>query len=567
MKKSIYIVGVVIVVLAFSAYMLFAKRDSHKYDFRFDKVTKGDLMVYVTATGTINAVISVDVGTQVSGIVTKLFADFNSVVKAGEVIAMIDTTFLYQSVKDAEASLDRARAQYADSKRNLDRTSELYKKGLESELNYSASLTTFESNQAALRQSQASVDRAKINLAYATIYAPINGVVTDRKVNVGQTVAASFSSPTLFTIANDLKRMQVQTTVYESDVGKISIGQEATFTVDAYPDDKFTGHVSQIRLAPQSIQNVVNYIVIIDVVNDQLKLMPGMTANVKILVANATDVLRVPNMALRFQPPTDLIDTVAMNALRGGMGGRGDMGADTARMGRNFGAAIDSTARGASGQNRQGGGQAVVGGASGQNRQGGGQGMQGGDVGQNRQGGGQGMQGGGFGQSRQGGGQGMEGGMMGRFQAMRDSIQAAHKGKLSQEELRAEMQKLFAGRMSGRNQSMPVAQQQKPAASSDAAKFGIVSKFPEYQKSAYIPSHQSGRGRVWILKPSGLLEPISVRTGLNDGRYTEITSMKLNPGDQLVLGASSGDTPVGTTASPLTGQGQHRPMGGGGFGR
>ena len=139
MKKKIYIVGAVVVILAVCAYVLFAKRDNRKYDFRFDKVTKGDLMVYVTATGTINAVISVDVGTQVSGIVTKLFADFNSVVRAGEVIAMIDTTFLYQSVKDAEASLDRSKAQFADSKRNLDRTSELYKKGLESELNYSAS--------------------------------------------------------------------------------------------------------------------------------------------------------------------------------------------------------------------------------------------------------------------------------------------------------------------------------------------------------------------------------------------------------------------------------------------
>jgi HlyD family secretion protein len=515
MKKSVYIVGAVVVVLAVCAYVLFAKRDNHKYDFRFDKVSKGDLMVYVTATGTINAVISVDVGTQVSGIVTKLFADFNSVVKAGDVIARIDTTFLYQSVKDAEASLDRARAQFADSKRNLDRVSELFKKGLESELTYSASLTTFESNQASLKQAQASVDRAKINLAYATIYAPINGVVTDRKVNVGQTVAASFSSPTLFTIANDLKRMQVQTTVDESDVGKISIGQEATFTVDAYPEEKFTGHVSQIRLAPQSIQNVVNYIVIIDVQNDQLKLMPGMTANVKVLVASATDVLRVPNMALRFQPPTDIVDTTGTNGIRG----------DSTRMGRNFAGAGDSAGRGGFGQNRQGGGQGT-----------------------------------------EGGGFRPQGDMMGRFQALRDSIQAAHKGKLSQEELRTEMQKLFANRMAPRNQTIsPTATRQ--SASSDAAKFGIVSKFPEYQKSAYVPSHQSGRGRIWILKANGLLESISVRTGLNDGRFTEISTMRLNPGDQIVLGASSGDAVADQARSPLTGQGQGRPMGGGGFGR
>jgi len=525
MKKSIYIIGTVVVVLAVCAYVLFAKRDNRKYDFRFDKVTKGDLMVYVTATGTINAVISVDVGTQVSGIVTKLFADFNSVVKAGEVIARIDTTFLYQSVKDAEASLDKARAQLDDSKRNLDREKALVERNLDAQINLDAALTTYQSNSATLKSAQAALDRAKINLAYATIYAPISGVVVNRAVNVGQTVAASFSSPTLFTIANDLRQMQVQTTVDESDVGKISIGQEASFTVDAYPDEKFTGKVSQIRLAPQSIQNVVNYIVIIDVQNDQLKLMPGMTANVKVLVASSTDVLKVPNMALRFQPPTDIIDTAAMNAQRGGFGGRSDMGGDSTRIGRNFAGAADTA-------NRSG-------------------------MGQNRQGGGQGADGAGF---------RPQGDMMGRFQAIRDSIQKAHKGKLSPEELRAEMQKLFANRMSPRNQSTPPAAS-KQSASGDAAKFGIVSNFPEYQKSAYVPSHQSGRGRIWILKASGLLEPISVRTGLNDGRYTEVTTMRLNPGDQIVLGATSGDTPVGQTASPLTGQGQQRPMGGGGFGR
>jgi len=315
----------------------------------------------------------------------------------------------------------------------------------------------------------------------------------------------------------------VQTTVDESDVGKISIDQEATFTVDAYPEEKFTGRVSQIRLAPQSIQNVVNYIVIIDVQNDQLKLMPGMTANVKILVASATDVLRVPNMALRFQPPTDIVDTTGTGGMRGGFGGRGDMGDDSARMGRN--AAGDSAGRGGFGQYRQG----------------------------DRQG-------------PEGGGFRPQGNMMGRFQAIRDSIQAAHKGKLSQEELRTEMQKLFANRMAPRTQvTTPVAPRQ--SSSGDAAKFGIVSKFPEYQKSAYVPSHQSGRGRIWILKPNGLLEQISVRTGLNDGRFTEISTMRLNPGDQIVLGASSGDAAADQARSPLTGQGQGRPMGGGGFGR
>ena len=497
MRKTIFVIGAIVVALGVSGYFLFGRRATEKYDFRFDKVSEGDLTVYVTATGTVNPVITVDVGTQVSGIISNIYADFNSVVKEGQVIAKIDTTFLYQSVKDAEASLERARAQFADAKRTYERETELYKKGLESEMNYSSALTAYESNQASLKQATAAVDRAKINLAYATIYAPINGVVIDRKVNIGQTVAASFSSPTLFTIANDLRRMQVETTVDESDIGRVSIGQEATFTVDAYPDDKFSGTVSQIRLAPQSIQNVVNYIVVIDVANDRLKLMPGMTANVKILVASANNVMRVSNMALRFQPPTDLVDTTGLGSLRGFMG-RGNRGNDTSGMTGSQFAGRDS-ASGAQG------------------------------------------------------GRGQRGGMGERFQAVRDSILAAHGGNLSQEEMRTEMRKVFASRM--QQQAAPV-QQQRPQQSStnDATKFGIVSRYPVYEKSAYVPSQQSGRGRVWILKSNGKLEPVFVRTGLNDGRYTEISTPKLKPGDEVVLGATSNsDSGQEQARSPFSG--------------
>jgi HlyD family secretion protein len=325
--KRWLIVGLVVIVAVVAAYMLFFREDKTKYEFRLDKVSEGDVTMYVTATGTINAVISVDIGTQVSGIVSKLYADFNSIVKEGEVIAQIDPTFLQQAVKDATASLERARAQYNDAKRILERTKTLYEKNLESQVNFDAATTSYESNAAAMKQAQASLDRAKINLAYATIYAPISGVVIDRKVNVGQTVAASFSSPTLYTIANDLQKMQVQATIDESDIGRISVGQEASFTVDAYPEDRFTGTVSQIRLAPVTISNVVNYTVVIDVDNRDLKLMPGMTANVRILVGSARNVVRVPNMALRFQPPTELIDStkikeMAMNGPGSGPGGR-----------------------------------------------------------------------------------------------------------------------------------------------------------------------------------------------------------------------------------------------------
>ena len=519
MKKTAYVSLIILVAVVVSGYLLFANRDSHKYDFRFDKVSKGDLTVYVTATGTISAVISVDVGTQVSGIVTKLYADFNSVVKAGQLIAKIDTTFLYQSVKDAQASLDRAKAQYADSKRTYDREKGLYDKGLESEMNYSAALTAYESNAAALKQAVAALERANINLAYATIYAPIDGVVVNRAVNVGQTVAASFSSPTLFTIANDLRRMQIQTTVDESDIGRVSIGQQATFTVDAYAGENFTGTVSQIRLAPQSIQNVVNYIVIIDVDNDKLKLMPGMTANVKIQVANAPDVMRVSNMALRFQPPTDIIDTTGMGAFRGPMMGRGG---DRGGMGGDQSTSKDTDTT-ANHQN-------VMAGNQGSEQQ-----------------------------SAQGGRFQRFSAEMAHFKDVRDSIQAAHGGNLSPEDLRAEMRKLFDGRMSSRTQTAAPAYV-KPKMPKSTAQYGIVSNFPEYQKGDYDPSLDSGRGRIWILKPNGLLQAVFVRTGLNDGRFTEISTAKLHPGDQIVLGASPIGESGAQTNNPLAG-GQR----GGGF--
>lgn len=488
MKKKVIISSLVVLVLVAAGYYLFFGNRAKKYEFRFDKASTGDLTVYVTATGTINPVTSVDVGTQVSGIVAKLYADFNSVVKKGQVIAQIDSTFLVQAVKDADANYDRAKAQFDDSKRNLTRVKTLLDRGLESQLNYDASLTTYESNTASMKSAQASIDRAKINLAYATIYAPISGVVVNRAVNVGQTVAASFSSPTLYTIANDLSRMQVLTTVDESDIGRISIGQEATFTVDSYPDENFRGTVSQIRLAPVTVQNVVNYTVVIAVKNDQLKLMPGMTANVKIMVASATNVLKVSNMALRFQPPAELIDTAKANAMRGGFGG-GSGGSDSS-----------------TGARRE------------------------------------------------------------RFRILRDSIMAAHGGTLSDEEMRVEMRKVLGDAFGGgRPQAAPPAPVAvKPAAA--YTQFGIDLRFPEYQKSPYVPAQLSGRGRVWILNAAGKLEPLVVRTGITDGKSTEVTSPTLKAGDQIVLGATSNsDSPADQTRSPLTPQSGGQRPGGGGF--
>jgi HlyD family secretion protein len=509
MKKRI-IIPASVVVLAIAAFFLFFRGGAKKYEFRFDKVSQGDITMNVTATGTINAVISVDVGTQVSGIVSKLYADFNSIVKEGQVIAQIDSTFLVQAVKDAQASLMRSRAQYADAKRTMERTKSLFEKGLESQANYDAATTQFESNSAALKQAEAALDRAKINLAYATIYAPINGVVIDRKVNVGQTVAASFSSPTLYTIANDLSKMQVQVTVDESDIGRISIGQEATFTVDAYPDERFTGTVSQIRLAPVSIQNVVNYTVVVDVVNDQLKLMPGMTANVRIMVGSSINVLRVSNLALRFQPPADLVDSARVKELRDAGFGGGMMGGER------------------------------------------GQGVRGGDGLRDSSGSRQRGEGGGMGDRRA------------MFKAMRDSIVAAHGGQMSDDAVMGEMRKVLE-KMKGQGAPQTPAPRPVQRKLGQGTRFGIQNNFPEYQKSTYTVQHQAGRGRVWILNSSGKLEPVFVITGITDGRFTEVQSTNLKAGDQFVLGATSNsDVATGASPNPLTGQGQ-RPMGGGGF--
>jgi HlyD family secretion protein len=474
MKKKLLLPGLATVVLATASYFLFFKGTSQKFDFRYDNVSTGDVTMYVTATGTVNPVTSVDVGTQVSGIISTLYADYNSVVKKGQVIAQIDSTFLVQAVKDAEANLDKAKAQYADSKRNLDREKALFARGLDSQLNYDAAVTTYESNSAGLKSAQSALDRAKIN-----------GVVINRAVNVGQTVAASFSSPTLYTIANDLSKMQVLATVDESDIGTVSIGQEASFTVDAYPDETFQGKISQIRLAPVSIQNVVNYTVVIDVNNQNLKLMPGMTANVKILVASSHDVLRVPNMALRFQPPTEVIDTTKFHPRRGLMAMEGEGG--------EMQPAVDP----ASGQNG--------GGADGRRA---------------------------------------------RFIALRDSIQAAHGGTLSPEDLRNEMQKFFGNRPAKKEQ---VAMKQiRPPRATDA--FGITQRFPEYEKSAYVPQHQAGRGRVWVVDSTGKLSPVFVRTGVTDGKYTEITTSKLNNGDRIVMGVDFDDGGASQARNPFTQQ-------------
>lgn len=271
-------------------------------EYRTEAVTRGDIRETVTATGTVNPVTTVQVGTQVSGTIKDIFVDFNSVVRKGQLIAQIDPAFFDTQLAQARANADRARAALRDAERIMNQNKELYPKHLIAKNDYDASITAQESAAAQVAQAQAALKAAETNLSYTKIYSPVDGVVISRNVDVGQTVAASFQTPTLFTIARDLTKMQINTNVAESDIGRVKAGQVVEFIVDAYPDTSFKGSVRQVRRAPITVQNVVTYDVVVQVPNPGLKLMPGMTANVSIVITTKEGVLRIPNAALRFRP-------------------------------------------------------------------------------------------------------------------------------------------------------------------------------------------------------------------------------------------------------------------------
>lgn len=303
MKKKFYIGGIVIILALIIIYFLFLKNnESETNKFTFAEVTRGDLSTTITSTGTLQAVSTVDVGTQVSGKIDKIFVDYNSNVKRGQILAILDTTNLALQVNNAIINLQKAQAQYEVSKAQFERDKSLYQKTFLSELDYVTSKSNYETAEANLKSAKTSLEQAKTNLGYAFIYSPINGKILNRNVEEGQTVAASLSAPTLFTIAEDLSKMQILANVDESDIGQIKVGQEAKFTVQAYPDKEFTGKVVQIRLGSSVISNVVNYTVVVNAENDDKLLLPGMTATIDFYVDNRTDVLMIPNAALRFQP-------------------------------------------------------------------------------------------------------------------------------------------------------------------------------------------------------------------------------------------------------------------------
>jgi HlyD family secretion protein len=266
-------------------------------------VTRGDLVQLVTASGTLNPVLNVQVGSQISGNIQKLFADFNSLVKSNQVVAQLDAAVYQAIVHQTEADLANTKAALELAQVEANRSASLFKDHLVSESDNQKAMADLHQAEAQVKMKEASVEKAKVDLGHCTIYAPVDGIVISRNVDVGQTVAASMNAPVLFIIANDLAKMQIDASVSEADVGSVEDGQSANFTVDAFSGRTFVGKVSQIRNSPITVQNVVSYDTVIDVNNKDLKLKPGMTATVSLTTAQRNGVLKVPNFAFRFKPP------------------------------------------------------------------------------------------------------------------------------------------------------------------------------------------------------------------------------------------------------------------------
>ncbi|HEV7238516.1 MAG TPA: efflux RND transporter periplasmic adaptor subunit [Thermoanaerobaculia bacterium] len=288
--------------------------------YKTEKIDRGNVTMTVTATGTMSAVTTVQIGSQVSGVIARLYADFNSQVQKGQLLAEIDPTPFQQLVEQRRADVTRAQVQTDDARIKYDRQKRLLDAGLTAQAEVDAAKAVLDGARAQVQQATAALSSAQTNLRYTKITSPTDGIVVDKQYEVGQTVAASFQAPTLFQIAQDLTKMQVQADVDQSDIGRVKVGQIARFNVDAYPDEEFRGRISQIRYNAQVNQNVVTYPVILEVENPEGRLRPKMTANVTIDVDTVRDVMRVPNAALRFKPPQQEGDDKGSKA-SGGTGG------------------------------------------------------------------------------------------------------------------------------------------------------------------------------------------------------------------------------------------------------
>ena len=320
MKKKIIIIAVIVVIVTVTGIVLgltvFNRNNGNSEQYKKEAVDRGNIEALVVTTGTVNPVNIVDVGSQVSGEIEKIYVDFNSQVKEGQVIAQLEQSQFLSRVNQDEAnyqsavaSLEKSKVTYDNLQKKYERALSLFEKELLSfeeketiETNYYGGKADIQSADARLEQAKSQLETSKVNLTYTIIKSPIDGVVISRNVNVGQTVSASFQAPVLFQIANDLSKMQVECSVDEADIGKVKENQKVRFTVDAFPDENFSGVVKQVRYSPEVVQNVVTYTTIVDVENPEMKLRPGMTATVSIVTGEARNALRVSNAALRFTP-------------------------------------------------------------------------------------------------------------------------------------------------------------------------------------------------------------------------------------------------------------------------
>jgi len=316
MKKIL--TGLIIIILLVFLTVFVSKSFKKAPEYRTEKITRGSITETVTASGTVNPVVNISVGTQVSGTLKKLYVDFNSPVKKGQLLAEIDPSLFEAQVAQAQANLYNARANLqkiesiaANDKKTYERNKSLYVQNFIARSEVDLAEATYNSDKAQIASAKAQIAQASAvlrnnsaNLRYTKILSPVDGIVVSRSVDVGQTVAASFQTPTLFMVAQDLTKMQIDTNVAEADIGKIKTGQDVEYTLDGYPDTTFSGKVRQVRISPTTVQNVVTYDVVIDVDNRDLKLKPGMTANVSIITAKKGNILIVPNSCLRFTPLT-----------------------------------------------------------------------------------------------------------------------------------------------------------------------------------------------------------------------------------------------------------------------
>jgi HlyD family secretion protein len=644
MKKLIAIV-VVLVVVGVGAGAYYRSRQAPEPKVTTMPVTRGDVVDAVAATGTLQAVETVDVGTQVSGTVQELYADFNSIVHKGQVIARLDPSLIQTQIEQQEANvtrsdadLERLKVGLADAKQKYDRAKAMFDKTLiprtdleTAEVNVKSADAQIKSAEASLVQAKASLNNQKVNLDHTVITAPIDGIVIARSVDQGQTVAASMNAPTLFILAADLTKMQVLANIDEADVGRMRPGQAVTFRVDAFPTETFNGVVQQVRLQPAVVQNVVTYSTVIAVPNGDLKLKPGMTANVNIEVARKTNVLRLPSAALRFRPTEEMFQVLNQEMPpeargRGGMnaGGRGGAG------GGGFGGRNGQGRQGDSGQGQPGGSgappapgaapaQAPAAAPSGapaaaatpnaesrQARNGqpgapGGTGGSGNARGSEGRGGGDRAEAGGGGTGRGGAGFGGRGGFDPNMtpEERRKAMEERLAKMTPEERQRFEERRARRGESGqggpggggevatggGGGRGGPSGQNQRPAdASGRDISRGVAASIkpgPTHATGATTIDAMFGplpvvesRGRAWMYIDKKL-KPISLRLGVTDGTFTEVLSGEIQQGQEVVTAMVTGlepKTPVGgqnnNANNPLMGpQRGGRGPGGGGGGR